>query len=289
MKTFKGNAKLSFGLGAVNVAKRNAVSEPELVVNPTVGGFRITPAVSRALGLTNGGYIMFVSNIDAIEQAIANKDENLVAFCAEENIDMNTPEGVKAIHEAFDEWGIAKGIQMFDKNGNAVKTKERMSKTDKVEYVTNNFDDVLKAAIENGEPEFAASLQVEGITKEEQIEILANAVNPEQVNKYYGSKCSNSSNLSGTGVSLTFSDSAVWGALKEDLGEEAKKMSRTFEVDIKELREVPYFNGHKEVIVKAAMLGEFKDAESTRKSKGEDDAATDEVAELYYSPSLITL
>lgn len=279
MKTFKGNAKLSFGLGAVNVAKRNAVSEPELVVNPTVGGFRITPAVSRALGLANGGYIMFVSNIDAIEQAIANKDENLVAFCAEENIDMNTPEGVKAIHEAFDEWGIAKGIQMFDKNGNAVKTKERMSKTDKVEYVTNNFDDVLKAAIENGEPEFAASLQVEGITKEEQIEILANAVNPEQVNKYYGSKCSNSSNLSGTGVSLTFSDSAVWGALKEDLGEEAKKMSRTFEVDIKELREVPYFNGHKEVIVKAAMLGEFKDAESTRKSKGEDDAATDEVAE----------
>lgn len=279
MKTFKGNAKLSFGLGAVNVAKRNAVSEPELVVNPTVGGFRITPAVSRALGLTNGGYIMFVSNIDAIEQAIANKDENLVAFCAEENIDMNTPEGVKAIHEAFDEWGIAKGIQMFDKNGNAVKTKERMSKTDKVEYVTNNFDDVLKAAIENGEPEFAASLQVEGITKEEQIEILANAVNPEQVNKYYGSKCSNSSNLSGTGVSLTFSDSAVWGALKEDLGEEAKKMSRTFEVDIKELREVPYFNGHKEVIVKAAMLGEFKDTENTRKSKGEDDAATNEVAE----------
>lgn len=279
MKTFKGNAKLSFGLGAVNVAKRNAVSEPELVVNPTVGGFRITPTVSRALGLTNGGYIMFVSNIDAIEQAIANKDENLVAFCAEENIDMNTPEGVKAIHEVFDEWGIAKGIQMFDKNGNAVKTKERMSKTDKVEYVTNNFDDVLKAAIENGEPEFAASLQVEGITKEEQIEILANAVNPEQVNKYYGSKCSNSSNLSGTGVSLTFSDSAVWGALKEDLGEEAKKMSRTFEVDIKELREVPYFNGHKEVIVKAAMLGEFKDTESTRKSKGEDDAATDEVAE----------
>ena len=278
MKTFKGNAKLSFGLGAVNVAKRNAVSEPELVVNPTVGGFRITPAVSRALGLTNGGYIMFVSNIDAIEQAIANKDENLVAFCAEENIDMNTPEGVKAIHEAFDEWGIAKGIQMFDKNGNAVKTKERMSKTDKVEYVTNNFDDVLKAAIENGEPEFAASLQVEGI-KEEQIEILANAVNPEQVNKYYGSKCSNSSNLSGTGVSLTFSDSAVWGALKENLGEEAKKMSRTFEVDIKELREVPYFNGHKEVIVKAAMLGEFKDTESARKSKGEDDAATDEVAE----------
>lgn len=279
MKTFKGNAKLSFGLGAVNVAKRNAISEPELVVNPTVGSFRITPAVSRALSLTNGGYIMFVSNIDAIEQAIANKDENLVAFCAEENIDMNTPEGVKAIHEAFDEWGIAKGIQMFDKNGNAVKTKERMSKTDKVEYVTNNFDDVLKAAIENGEPEFAASLQVEGITKEEQIEILANAVNPEQVNKYYGSKCSNSSNLSGTGVSLTFSDSAVWGALKEDLGEEAKKMSRTFEVDIKELREVPYFNGHKEVIVKAAMLGEFKDAESARKSKGDDDAATDEVAE----------
>ena len=67
--------------------------------------------------------------------------------------------------------------------------------------------------------------------------------------------------------------------MKENLGEEAKKMSRTFEVDIKELREVPYFNGHKEVIIKAAMLGEFKDTETTRKSKGEDDAATDEVAE----------
>ena len=109
MKTF-ANGKLSFGLGAVNVAKRGVVSEPELVINPTVGAFRITPPVSRALGLANGDYVMFISTVAEVDKAIAERNPELVALCAENGIDINTPEGVAAIHAEFDEWGIAKGV-----------------------------------------------------------------------------------------------------------------------------------------------------------------------------------
>ena len=93
MKTF-ANGKLSFGLGAVNVAKRGVVSEPELVINPTVGAFRITPPVSRALGLANGDYVMFISTVAEVDKAIAERNPELVALCAENGIDINTPEGV---------------------------------------------------------------------------------------------------------------------------------------------------------------------------------------------------
>lgn len=280
MKTF-ANGKLSFGLGAVNVAKRGVVSEPELVINPTTGAFRITPPVSRALGLSNGDYVMFISTVDDVDKAIAERNPDLLAICAENGIDINTPEGIAAIHAEFDEWGIAKGVQMFDSKGNPVKCKERMTKADKTLYVKNNFAAILESAINNGDPDFAASLQAEGITEEQQIELLAATIDADEVNKYSGAKCANSSNLSGTGVALTFSDAAIWATLKADLGDAAKTVNRIFEVDVTELRTGIYYDGCKKVEVKVAMLGNFKDEAPTRGrnvESGKKETAKDETA-----------
>lgn len=276
MKTF-ANGKLSFGLGAVNVAKRGVVIEPQLVVNPTVGAFRITPPVSRALGLANGDYVMFISTVAEVDKAIAERNPELVTLCAENGIDINTPEGVAAIHAEFDEWGIAKGVQLFDAKGNPMMCKERMSIADKLLYVKNNFAAIFESAVNNGDHDFAASLQAEGITEEQQIEMLAKTIEGDEVEKYSGSKCSNSSNLSGTGVTLTFSDAAVWATLKADLGDAAKTVNRAFEVDVTELRTGIYNDGCKNVEVKVAMLGKFKDETPTRghnveAAKKEDDA-----------------
>lgn len=280
MKTF-ANGKLSFGLGAVNVAKRGVVSEPELVINPTVGAFRITPPVSRALGLANGDYVMFISTVAEVDKAIAERNPELVALCAENGIDINTPEGVAAIHAEFDEWGIAKGVQLFDAKGNPVMCKERMTIADKLLYVKNNFAAILESAIQNGDPNFAASLQAEGITEEQQIAMLAKTIDADEVEKYSGAKCANSSNLSGTGVALTFSDAAVWATLKADLGEAAKTVNRTFEVDVTELRTGIYHDGCKNVEVKVAMLGKYKDETPTRGRNvdaSKKEAAVDEAA-----------
>ena len=54
MKTVNG---MSFGFSAVNAGQRNVAVEPQLIAVSTEGNFRMTPPVSRALGLSSGDYI----------------------------------------------------------------------------------------------------------------------------------------------------------------------------------------------------------------------------------------
>ena len=51
---------------------------------------------------------------------------------------------------------------------------------------------------------------------------------------YSGARTSTSSNLTGLGLPLTFSDSSMWSELKENLGDEAEKFNRVFEVNLNE-------------------------------------------------------
>ena len=127
MKTF---GKMSFGFSAVNAGQRNVSYEPELVANAALGGFRITPPVSKALGLQAGDNIMFVTTADNVAEAIRNKVPELVEFCTANGLDIESPEAAIAIHREFDMWGIAKGIQEFDAKGNPKTTRERMTKDD---------------------------------------------------------------------------------------------------------------------------------------------------------------
>lgn len=264
MKTF---GKMSFGMGVVNLAKRGVTAEPELILNGTVGNFRMTQPVTRALGIAAGEYVMFISNISSIDTAIAQKDEELVAWCKENKVDITSAEGIARIHAEFDQWGIAKGIQEFDAKGNPIKTTERWTKSDKIEYVKGRFSELLEEAKATASEEFVAALTAEGMTEEAQIEMIADSLQPEEIDKYRGSKCANASNLKGIGNILNFADASVWAALKANMGETAKTHNRIYSVDITDMQEVSINDGHKDVVVKVALLKEYRDVESSRAKK----------------------
>lgn len=263
MKDFKKG--LSFGMGIVNAGQRAVSDEPELIVSSTSGGFRITSVISKALGVEHGGYIMFINNRANIDFAILNKAPEVVAYCEEAGLDITSAEAANVIHAEFDIWGIAKGIAEYDKTGNIRTTREKMSAKDKVKYVNTYFNDTLERALHSSNEELIAALTREGITEEEQKAILIEGIQGDEVQKFKGSKCANTSALSGIGVPLNFTDSNVWNQLKSDLDEEtAKSVNRVFSVDIDDLQEAIVNNGHKDVIVKVALLTEYKDVKPVR-------------------------
>lgn len=266
MKDFKKG--LSFGMGIVNAGQRAANDEPELVVSSTPGSFRITSIVSKALGVAHGEYIMFVNNRANIDFAIINKAPEIVAFCEEAGLDITSPEAAAAIHAECDVWGIAKGIPEYDKNGNVRMTREKMVAKAKIEYVNNNFEETLASALASDNEELKAALTREGISEEEQKAILVEGIQGDEIQKVKGSKCANTASLSGIGVTLNFTDSNVWNQLKEDMDtEKAKSTNRVFSIDIEDLQEAVVNDGYKDVVVKVALLSEYKDVKPVRIGK----------------------
>lgn len=266
MKDFKKG--LSFGMGIVNAGQRAVSDEPELIVSSTPGGFRITSVVSKALGVAHGEYMMFVNNRANIDFAIINKAPEVVAYCEEAGLDISSPEAAAVIHSEFDIWGIAKGIPEYDKNGNVRMTREKMITKEKVKYVNNYFEETLNGALASDNEELKAALTREGITEEEQKAILVEGIQGDEVQKIKGSKCANSASLSGIGVTLNFTDSNVWNQLKEDMDtEKAKSTNRVFTVDIEDLQEAVVNDGYKDVVVKVALLTEYKDVKPVRIGK----------------------
>ena len=266
MKNFSTKG-MDFGMSVVNAGQRNTTEEPVLVVTSTMGGFRLTSAVTKVLGIGHGDYAMFINNVGTIDEAIANKNANLVAFCEESGLEFGSAEATTAIHHEFDVWAIAKGIQKFDKHGNPLMGKERMSKTDKVKVVENKFAEIFEAAMASENEELIAALTREGITEEEQKEILVSTVEGDDVFKYEGSKCANTSAMLGAGTTINFTDGNVWNQLKSDLDENANKVNRSYEINVDELIDITVFDGYKEVAVKAVVLGDYKDETPIRSGR----------------------
>lgn len=262
------STKMSFGFATVNVV-RNAGAEPQLIASSTDGGFRITPAVSRALGIAAGDYVMFLSNVDAIDAAIAERNETIVAFCEENGLDIASPEAAAAIHKEFDAWAIAKGIVEYDLKGNKKVTTERLTKKDKLTFVKQNFEAVYKEAMASDDEALREALSREGATQEELIEILAEGVTGKEIDKVRGSKTANTSKQTGVGLALSFTDSNVWHQLKQDL-EDKNAINRVFAVDIDDLQEVVMSNGYKDVTVKVATLGAYTDETPIRRGNGDE-------------------
>lgn len=266
MKT--GNVKtMSFGFGVVNAGQRNVVVEPQFIAVSTEGNFRITPPVSKALGVGHGDYIMFVNNIDNIDAAIKENNEVIVNFCEAQGLEVGTPEAAIAIHKEFDMWGIAKGIVEYDTKGNIKTATERLTKNDKIKFVSSHFEEMLNGAMEQADDETKEVLSRDGITKEEQIDILTSFVVPREVPKHKGSKVANPAGLTGAGTSLTFTDSNVWKQLKADMGDSATSLNRVFDVDIENIQDVTLNDGFKDVTVKALILGDYTDKEPARIGK----------------------
>ena len=255
MKTLK-----SFGFSIVNAGKRVKDVNPELILTSSIGNFRITAPVSKALGLQNGDYIMFINTHDDVDAAIANKNADAVAACEAQGFAIDSEEAYEFLHEEFGHVLLAKGIIKVDSMGNPLKCQERISNKQKVAYVMNNYDEAYAAAINSDNEELVASITRDGITKEEVVEILAKLVSGKEVDDYQGSKVAQASDLAGTDVSLNFNDTAMWKYLKKDLSDEEKtNISRTFAVDT-ELIEVPYTRvDGKEIIIPCVELKESKD------------------------------
>lgn len=269
MKT-NGLKGTSFGFSALNAGVRNVAVEPQLIVVSTEGSFRITPTVSKALGLANGDYVMFLNNVDNIDAALAARVPEIVEFCEANDLDVASSEAAIAVHKEFDMWAIAKGIVEYDTKGNQKTVSERLTKKDKIRFVSQNFDQMLEAALESDNDEAKEALTREGITKDEQVELLTAFVTSRELPKFKGSKTANPAGMSGVGTSLVFTDSNVWKQLKSDMGDEAKTLNRIFEVNVEELQDVVISNGYEDVTVKAAVLGESVEKEPARVGKSND-------------------
>lgn len=274
MKTF--SKKLSFGFSAVNTGQRAVKDEPQLVVGSTPGSFRITKIVSRILGIAHGDYIMFINNLPEVDRAIAEKNEDFVAFCEENGLDISSVEARNAIHKEFGAWAIAKGIQEFDAKGNPRMAKERLTKADRMKFVEAQFDEMLAGAKASENKEVVAAVTREGVTEAELKDFLCQFVEGADIPKFKGSKTANPASLSGAGVSLTFTDSAIWTELKADLGDTASEVNRVYDLDPEAITTVEINNGHEIVKVPALILEDYKDEKPLRIGKKNADGTTSE-------------
>lgn len=260
---------MQFGFSAVNAGQRNVSVEPQLIAVSTEGGFRLTAPATRALGIAAGDNVMFINNVDNVEAAIATGHEAYLAFCEEQGLEVGSYEATVAFHKANDMWAVAKGIEELDAKGNHKSTTERLTKKDKVKFVTAHFDEMYDAAMQSDKQEVIDALSREGITQEEQVEILTQFVVGREIVKVKGSKTANAAGLTGTGLTVNFTDSNVWKQLKADLREDATTVNRVYELDLDDIQDIVISNGYEEVTVKALTLGKSTDKAPARSGSEE--------------------
>lgn len=258
---------LSFGFSSVQSGVRNANVEPQVIAVSTEGGFRITPAVSKALNLQAGDYVMFLSTADEVQAAIDNRVPELVDAVAEAGMEWGSVEANNYIHTSLDQWAIAKGIREYTDKGVSKTCKERLSQKDKVAIASQNFDAMMEGLNASDNAEAKEAINREGITRDEQLDILANFVEAKELPKYRGSKTANTAGLTGTGVALNFTDSNIWKQIKNDLGDDATKKNRVFNVELDKMQTAEINNGYEVVSVPVLPLMEYVDEDPARIGK----------------------
>lgn len=255
MKTF-GN--LNFGtVSIVNAGQRQTSVEPQLIFTSTPGGIRITPPVSKFLGIQHGDYVMFINTVAmvdaAINEAIMNPSNADIAviinFCEANGLDINDPATRMALHKEFDEWYIAKGIQEYDSKGNVKTIKERLSKEDKLNYVKSNLAELKQSVLGSNNEELIATITRPDITEEELINALMSVVSGQTVPSFAGSKCANAAKMMGVGTTLNFTDSAVWSTIKSDLGADASKKNRIYNINLEQAEKIEVNNGFENITI----------------------------------------
>lgn len=250
--------KSAFGFSAVNAGQRNVSVEPELHALSTAGGFKLTAPVTKLLNIAPGDYVMFINNVAEIDAALVAQTEEVVAFAAENGLEVGSPELAIAMHKEFDMWAIAKGIALYNSKGVALTVKERLSAKDREAIATTNFDELLEKCMASDNEELVASISREGITRDEQIAILMGMIEGREVPKYQGSKTATTSGCTGAGLSLNFTDTNVWNQLKVDM-DAPTKVNRVFAIDLEEVQTIVLFNGYEDVKVPIIVLGEYED------------------------------
>lgn len=262
----KLGTKMSFGINAVQAGQKSSTvnAAPQLIANSTLGKFVITSPVSKALNIAVGENVMFLNNIAGVEAAVQAKVADVVAYAEEKGIDLSTREGEDAVIAELTQWFIAKGVPMYDTKGNPVMATERHTKEDKakflaehaLEFVEANRDALVAQFGEMSDEEFVSNLTVDMISSP-------------KVHACSGSKTATTASATGVGLQLNFTDTAVWGALKANLGELKDKKNRIFDVDLANAQTVEFNDGYKNVNITILPINYVEDVDPIVRSKKE--------------------
>lgn len=278
MKATKQTQAKKFSMmGTFGVVQRTRKNEADAVPTITAlssdGGFRLTGAVTRFLEINSGDNVMFITNQNSLDAIIASQDNEYVDFCKNNGFEVGSPEAAIALHKEFDMFAIAKALPVKDSRGNVVTVQERITKAEKHAFVKQNFQEMYDNLMASDDKEAQIAINVDGISREEQEEILMGYIVPKPLPKFMGSKSMNTSNKTGIGNTLQFTDVSMWMRLKEDL-EDKNAVNRIFSLNFDEVQTIPVHDGYEFVEVKALILGESEDHEPKR--RGAEAAETSE-------------
>lgn len=255
--------------------KSNTVNaEPRLIANSTLGKFIITAPVSKALGIAVGENVQFLNNIPQVESEIAKRNSQLVEWCTEQGLDIESKEGQKAILREFATWYIAKGIPQFTPKGEPVMANVRYTREEKLAGAAANVEAMLEN--EDIRAAIAEVMQNENFTTEELLDVLGTEEETDFVKevkdkvisfvetpKYHsctGSKTATTGSATGVGCQLNFTDTAVWTSLKSDI-EDKESKNRNFKVNLEEPETAIIPNGYENVTVTAFPLEFLNDTD----------------------------
>lgn len=257
-----------FAFSPVAPGQRNVKTSPELVVVTTRGGISVSAEISKALDLKAGDYLAFINNVDSVDRAILGKEAAYLDWAAEKGLDAEDPATARAFHAENDVWGIMKGYPTYLKNGEPEMVSVRV---DRKAAVAASYDEILaeaQKATDNAELQ-AALAAAEGdveATSDVLVKFFAELVEIPVEQNFFGSKLASPSGMSGA-TKLTCADANVWAQLKAGLTEaEAKKVSRTFSIDLSNMDTMTVNDGAKEIDVRYITFNphEYSDKETAR-------------------------
>lgn len=257
-----------FSFSTVAPGQRNVKTSPELVAVTTRGGITVSAEISKALDLKAGDYLGFINNVDAVDRAVLAKEAVYVDWANEHGLDVDDPATGRAFHAENDSWGIIKGYPTYNKNGEPEMVAVRV---DRKAAVAASYDDILAEAKSHTDNEelqealAAAEGDVEA-TSEVLVKFFAELVEIPTEQNYFGSKLASPSGMSGA-TKLSCADANVWAQLKAGLTEaEAKRISRTFAIDLSNMDTLTVNDGAKDIEVRyiAFNAHEYSDKETAR-------------------------
>lgn len=262
--------KLQFGVQAIQSGRKaSAVSDvPTLVASCTNGKFNINGAVSKFLNISVGENVMFLNNIANIEAAIQRRDEAIVSCAAELGYDIDTREGQDALVKEFTQWFIAKGVAKYNpKTKEPIYATERMSAAEKQAYLDANIAEIVEKNREALVEEFG-EMPDEELAKNVTVDMI-------ELPKYHvceGSKTATTGNTTGVGCNLTFTDSSIWRALKQDLGNDMRNKNRVFIVKTADAVQTDFFDGKENKNITIVPIEFSEDTDVSRNSSKEEDS-----------------
>ena len=187
---------------------------------------------------------MFLNNIAGVEAAVQSRNEDVLAYADELGIDLNTREGEDALIAALTQWYIAKGVLQYTSKGEPVMATERFTKEDKAKYlaehamemVAANRDALVEQFGEMSDEELADNLTVD-------------MVESPKFHAASGSKTATTASTTGVGCQLIFTDSSIWSTLKKDLGDDASKKNRVYDVLVDNAQTADFNNGKENIAI----------------------------------------